>query len=83
MLDCRHGRILLGCRWYDEGEEDDEEEEADEQLEEEEDDIEEDGEGEEADKEEETNYPSKMRILDILRVICLICLGSDSVTHGQ
>ncbi|KAF7099784.1 hypothetical protein CFC21_101378 [Triticum aestivum] len=53
VLDCRHGRILLGCRWYDEGEEDDEEEEADEQLEEEEDDIEEDGEGEEADKEEE------------------------------
>ncbi|VAI71170.1 unnamed protein product [Triticum turgidum subsp. durum] len=48
VLDCRHGRILLGCRWYDEGEE-----EADEQLKEEEDDIEEDGEGEEADKEEE------------------------------
>ncbi|XP_048542875.1 myelin transcription factor 1-like protein [Triticum urartu] len=48
VLDCRHGRILLGCRWYDEGEE-----EADEQLKEEDDDIEEDGEGEEADKEEE------------------------------
>ncbi|KAM3208097.1 hypothetical protein ACQJBY_063038 [Aegilops geniculata] len=54
VLDCRHGRILLGCRWCKEEEEgDDEEEEADEQLEEEEDDIEEDGEGEEADKEEE------------------------------